>query len=88
MVLQRNPVRHAAYTEPPSRLRDRERDAFEKHRKFVLNLAGDTGAEFGKRKALRDREAKVTFSIPRSSSSSSSPPATKERADALTASAP
>ena len=63
------------------------RDAFEKHRKFVLNLAGDTGAEYGKRKAFRDRETKDS-STTRSTLSSSSPPASEERADALTASAP
>ena len=33
------------------------RDPFEKHRKFVLNLPGDTGAEFGKRAAQTVRAA-------------------------------
>jgi len=31
------------------------RDPFEKHRKFVLNLPGDTGAEYGKKAALQSR---------------------------------
>ena len=33
------------------------RDPFEKHRKFVLNLPGDTGAEYGKRAAQAVRAA-------------------------------
>ena len=38
---------------------------FEKHRKFVLNLPGDTSAEFGKRVALRSRSSSTSSSAPR-----------------------
>ena len=33
------------------------REPFEKHRKFVMNLPGDTGAELGKRHALERKTA-------------------------------